>query len=121
MLLSFEAKVNIPNLEIGVSFLDSSGMILGGFVSHWNGFKQNFEKGLHEVMVTVPFMYLTPGQYYISIWLKQETEGVDDQVNSCMCFTVVEAALNGNKADVTKYRHLNLTLPTDWEDVTGND
>ena len=120
MLLSFETKSYITNLEIGVNFKDSSGVNLGGLVSHWNGFKQKFEKGLHEVMITVPFMYLMPGQYYITLWIKKENERVDDQIANCISFTVLEAALNGNKADLTKYRHLNLTLPTDWEDITEN-
>lgn len=121
ILLSFELKADIQNLEIGVTFINSVGLNLGGLVSNWNGFKQKFEAGFHEIMITVPFMYLMPGEYFITIWMKQETEGVDDQLANCMSFTVLEAALNGNKADLTKYRHLNLTLPANWEDITKND
>ena len=58
ILLSFELKADIQNLEIGVTFINSVGLNLGGLVSNWNGFKQKFEAGFHEIMITVPFMYL---------------------------------------------------------------
>ena len=82
---------------------------------NWNGFQQDFKKGMHDVEMSLPFLYVFPGQYYITIWIKQQGKGVEDQISNAIEFTVIESHMNGNKTDIVPYKNMNFTLPSEWK------
>lgn len=118
VLLKFEVKERLRKAEIGIHFTNPMGIVLGGHVSNWNGFKQVFEVGEHEVEVTIPFLYLFPGRYYLSAWIKEEGNGVpaDSSINKQIEFTVFESNMSKEgKIYLERYKHLNLTVPSLWK------
>tara|TARA_B100000963_G_scaffold285375_1_gene254290 strand:+ start:3253 stop:4545 length:1293 start_codon:yes stop_codon:yes gene_type:complete len=117
LIIEFNVKKNVENTEIGISFSNSLGTNFGGHVSNWNGYKTKFNKGLKKVRVTLPFMYLTANSYYLTIWIKDFNDSIDDQLSNVIEFNVLDGYLNGNKTNLAGYKSLNLTFPSEWTEI----
>ena len=87
------------------------------YVSNWSGFKNDFNKGVHKVEIEIPFTYLTPGNYFVSFWLREQRRdrNLFDQLINCLEFTVGESNIDGNRVNLHNYRSYHLTQKVNWK------
>lgn len=111
----FEIKKKITNLELGFTFINILGVNYGGYVSTWEGFNSEWEKGEHEVIVEIPYIYLMPGMYSLCIWLKKEAERIDDQITDALEFEVIGDDFTGNKSYFERYSQLGTFNRSTWQ------
>lgn len=119
--IEFNVLRKCDKTEIGIAINNGQGIVLGGFVSNWNNLTEVFEEGTHTVNVTIPFLYLVAGTYQISVWIKEQSALVDDQISRALSFSVIDSDMNGRKTIITSYPHLNLTFPSDWTLINNSN
>ena len=115
--IGFELFEDIHNLEIGFCINNKQGVTLVGFVSPWENFKTNFNKGRHIVECTVPFLQTLPGIYNITVWIKRIGESIDDEVEHALDFEVLSRDLNGSITYFEKYAELNMYQSSIWKSI----
>ncbi len=86
--MKFKLNEPIGSLELGVAIVSAMGVKYGAFVNSVAGAQTSFEAGEHEIEISCPGMFLTPGNYYLTIWIKRQTEPVDAQYANVMQFSV---------------------------------
>jgi len=117
--ISFELFEDIRNLEIGWCINNIQGVTLVGYVSPWEGFQTQFNKGSHEVECTVPFLQTLPGTYYVTVWVKRMGERIDDEVERAIEFEVLSRDLNGSVTYFDKYAELNTFQHSSWTQINS--
>ena len=113
--IRFELFDNVPNIEIGFCINNMYGVTLVGYVSPWENFKTNFEKGEHLVECTVPFLQTLPGTYNITVWIKRIGDSIDDEVERVIEFEVLSSDINGSVTYFEKYTELNMYQESAWK------
>jgi lipopolysaccharide transport system ATP-binding protein len=113
--IQFQLFENVRNCEIGFAFSNHYDIAFGGFVNNWEGFESNFDKGVHKVLVEISYMYLMPGKYLISAWLKRRGERVDDQVSGALQIEVLDYNFTGHDTYFAKYQHLGIFTRSNWK------
>jgi hypothetical protein len=119
LCISFELFEDIRNLEIGWCINNIQGVTLVGYVSPWEGFQTRFDKGVHEVECTVPFLQTLPGTYYVTVWVKRMGEKIDDEVERAIEFEVLSRDLNGSVTYFDKYAELNMFQHSSWRQINS--
>jgi lipopolysaccharide transport system ATP-binding protein len=112
--VGFELFQDVSNLEIGFCINNIQGVTLCGYVSTWDNFQRNFQRGVHIVGCTIPFLQTLPSSYSFTIWIKKVGENVDDEVERAIEFEVLGRDLNGSKPYFEKYNELNTYQPSTW-------
>ena len=112
--IHFELFEHVRNLEIGFLFKNQYGVYLGGFVSNWEGFNTNFNKGKHAVLIEIPYMYFMPSKNIIQVWIKRKGDKVDDLVPEALEFEVSDYNVTGNDTYFTKYKEFGIFMRSNW-------
>jgi hypothetical protein len=102
-------------LGIGVAIANTHGIELHYFVSTWEGFHQVDSRGLKTVEVEVPALYLFPGTYFLSVWVKKQGGAYDDAVHKALGFDVEEASITPYTTYFTRYScNSQVYAPSRW-------
>lgn len=101
--LNFSLSEDIEDLEIGYNISTITGVIVSYFIADWEGLKKNFAKGEHKVSCTINNLACFPGIYEISVWLKRQGFGVDQEIDSVIRFSVENGKFSSNNADFGRY------------------
>lgn len=112
--IGFRLEEDVRNLEVGFCLNNIQGNTLAGYVSPWEGFRTQFEKGEHVVECTVPFLQLLPGTYHATVWIKRIGERIDDEVERAIEFEVLSRDINGHPSYFDKYTELGTYQPSVW-------
>jgi lipopolysaccharide transport system ATP-binding protein len=113
--LEIEFKEAGPGFEIGVAIVNPHGVYLHYFVSPWEGFHQVDCQGQKTVEVEVPALYLFPGTYFLSVWVKKQGGAYDDAVHEALGFDVEEASLTPYTTYFARYSHNSqVYAPSRW-------
>jgi len=113
--LEIEFKEAGAGFEIGVGIVNPHGIYLHYFVSNWEGFHQVDSRGLKTVEVEVPALYLFPGTYFLSVWVKRQGGAYDDAVEEALGFDVEEASITPYTTYFARYSHNSqVYAPSRW-------
>jgi lipopolysaccharide transport system ATP-binding protein len=114
--LEISCKQLIRNAEIGIVLLNQLGIPLQYFVSTWEGLQGEMESGLHIFEITIPRLWLFPGSYVLSPWVKREGEGVDDQIDGALTISILGADVTGHGPYFERYRQSGCETyaPSTW-------
>jgi lipopolysaccharide transport system ATP-binding protein len=116
--LMIEFKEAGAGFEIGVAIVNTHGVYLHYFVSPWEGFHQVDSPGLKTVEVSVPALYLFPGTYFLSVWVKRQGGSYDDAVHEALGFDVEEASITPYTTYFARYSHNSqVYAPSRWRFV----
>ena len=110
-----DVKTVIDNVEIGIAISNIYGVYLHYLVSPWEGLSSIDKPGARLVEVEVPAVYLFPGTYFVSAWIKRQGAGYDDAVHDALSFDVQEAAVTQYATYFGRYSHNSqVYIPTKW-------
>jgi len=116
--LDVEFKQSGPGFEIGIAVVNMHGVSLHYFVSPWEGLHEVSSPGLKTIEVQIPAIYLFPGSYFLSVWVKRQGSGYDDAVHEALGFDVEEAALTAYPNYFARYSHNSQVYsPSHWRFV----
>ena len=116
--LAIEFKEAGVGFEIGVAVVNMHGVYLHYFVSPWEGFHQIDSPGLKIVELEVPAVYLFPGTYFVSVWVKKQGGAYDDAVHEALSFEVEEAPITPHRPYFARYSHNSqVYVPSHWRFV----
>ncbi len=110
----FELYQDVSNLELGYAFNNATEGILGGATNCWDGFDRSFNKGSHTVESVIPSLSLLPGQYSVGLWVKQENEGIDNEVVDAIEFEVISLNQDEHFIEFDKYNHIGIHHQSSW-------
>lgn len=114
VLLDFELSENVSTLEIGFCIHNQMGQRYSHFFAEWEGFPTTFVSGRHHLECAIPELYLLPGTYEISPWIKRKGGPQDDCIHSAEKFTVIGADVNGHQPDFERYPNLGIYIRSNW-------
>jgi lipopolysaccharide transport system ATP-binding protein len=113
--LDIEFKEAGAGFEMGVAIANTHGIYLHYFVSPWEGFHEVDSRGLKTVEVEVPALYLFPGTYFLSVWVKRQGGAYDDAVHEALRFDVEEASLTPYTTYFGRYsQNSQVYAPSRW-------
>jgi homopolymeric O-antigen transport system ATP-binding protein len=113
--LEIDFKEAGAGFEIGVAIANTHGIYLHYLVSNWEGFHEVDSRGLKTVEVEVPALYLFPGTYSLSVWVKRQGGAYDDAVEEALEFDVEEASLTPYTTYFARYsRNSQVYAPSRW-------
>lgn len=114
IVLEFELFENVPALELGACVHNLIGQRYSHFIAEWEGLPTTLERGRHTLECEIPELYLLPGMYEISAWIKQKGGPPDDDIHSACKFTVIGADITGHQADFERYPNLGMYIKSRW-------
>jgi lipopolysaccharide transport system ATP-binding protein len=114
--LSLECKKRLYPAEIGFALQNSIGVRIHNFVSTWEGLELTLQPGTHCLRVTIPQVFVFPGTYSLTPWMKRQGQTVDDQVDSAIQLTVVGADVTGHHPYFERYSFSKAEVycPSEW-------
>ena len=107
-------RITLP--EIGIALTNQMGLTLHLFVSTWEGLDGDLSEGRHTFEVEIPQLFLYPGRYILTPWLKRQGTAVDDQVDNVLMIEVIGADITGYGPYFERYRHsgCEVYVPSVW-------
>lgn len=112
--IGFRVKQRRNNFEMGFSIADSLDRALQGFVSTWEGFETRFDEGVHYVECEIPSINLLPNTYSVFIWIKEQGQPIDHQVDRILEFQVIGKDITGFNPYFERYKHLGVFQRSKW-------
>lgn len=94
---------NISNLELGFCIHNLLGTRFSYFIGEWEGLPTKFSKGRHEIFCEIPSLFCLPGMYGLTPWIKRKGEGVDDQIDFAVQFSIIGNNITGYHPDFERY------------------
>ena len=91
------------------------GAVVHMIFSTWEGIKDDLTVGKRTYKITFP-LYMFPGTFTVTPWVKREIESTDDQVNNAIVFHVEEADITGHKPYFNRHsrRGGEVYVPSKW-------
>jgi lipopolysaccharide transport system ATP-binding protein len=114
VVINFTLKEDVANLEIGFCIHNMMGQRYSHFLPEWEGASTAYRAGRHRLECEIPALFLLPGGYEVSVWIKRKGGPQDDSVDSAGRFTVIGADINGHQPDFERYPNLGIYTRSNW-------
>lgn len=103
------------NTQIGCYIKNDKDIYCGGYISTWENFEKEFNKGQYVVNLFIPFVYLMPGNYRLSFFIKEDGKGVDCQVYDALSLVVYETKFGKTSLNIDYYKLFNVIHRGEWK------
>lgn len=115
--IGFEITDDRKNIEVGVFIRDNRETILGLLSSVAEGFK-NIQKGINDIQVDIPEIYLMPGEYSLGIWIVHQQQ-VDDACENAIAIDIIASNFTGNYVDYERFKGYGNIIRSNWKIVNN--
>lgn len=101
--------------EIGIAITSVFGVYVHYLVSNWEGFDTIEAAGPALIEARIPKVLIYPGEFFLTLWVKVQGSGVDDQVEEALRFSVEEGQVTPQPAYFHRYSHgTQVHTPSEW-------
>jgi lipopolysaccharide transport system ATP-binding protein len=102
--------------EIGLAVSSFHGVAVHYLMSNWEGFQTIARTGRQRIEARLPAVHLFPGNYVVSVWVKQQGTIHDDAVEEALAFRVEEGQFTPGHAYFHRYSsNTQVYVPTTWK------
>jgi lipopolysaccharide transport system ATP-binding protein len=113
--LTIDILKTSDDFEIGVGIRNLQEVYLHYLVSGWEGVNSISNKGLNEIKIELPYIYLFPGDYQIINWIAIRGANYDDAIHGSIDFRVEEGKLNEHNTYFKRFsKNTQVYIPSKW-------
>lgn len=114
--LRIDCHEPISSPEFGIALTNQMGVPIHYYVSTWEGLARRMDVGSHFVTVEVPQIMVYPGRYFLTPWVKQQGQGVDDEVDNALIIEITGADVTGFQPYFESYTQSRCEVyaPSTW-------